>query len=159
MCKNETKCVVVVYIFPRLKRSLFLVIGPETSRHFLKQSGAKMRQSASWLFTFSRVWSALCSFLLVQKPLAIFSNIQVQKWNKVRFGCLRLPAFEALSAPCKLSKAIPNYFRWCKPLFWLLAKDYFGFGFFDTQKNTAPVALIITKHSARNRKNLTVPTQ
>ena len=73
MCKNETKCVVVVYIFPRLKRSLFLVIGPETSRHFLKQSGANMKQS--------------------------------------RLGCLRLPAFEALSAPNKLSKAIPNYFR------------------------------------------------
>ena len=120
-CKNETKCVLVFYIFPRLKRSLFLVIGPETSRHFLKQSGANMKQS--------------------------------------RLGCLRLPAFEALSAPNKLSKAIPNCFRWCKPLFWLLAKDCFGFGFFDTQKNTAPVALIITKHSARNRKNLTVPTQ
>ena len=51
-CKNETKRILVICVFLRLKRSLFPVIGPETSRYFLNQSDAKVKQTASWSSTF-----------------------------------------------------------------------------------------------------------
>lgn len=57
--KNETKCVLVICVFPRLKRSLFPFIGPETSRHFLNQSDAKVKQTASGSSAFPRAWPHL----------------------------------------------------------------------------------------------------
>lgn len=74
--------------------SLFSETGHANSRHFPSQSGAKMKQSASWLFAFSRVWSALCFLLLVQKLLDIFLTNQMQKWNKPRQGRPRFPALD-----------------------------------------------------------------
>ena len=77
--------------------SLLSKTGQGNSRRFPSQSGAKMKQSASWLFAFSCVWSALCFLLLAQKLLAIFLTNQMQKWNKPRHG---RPRFSALDDIC-----------------------------------------------------------
>lgn len=51
----------------------------------------------------------LCSLKLAMQTLAIFRANQVQKWNKVRLGYLRFPAFEALSVSCYWSRNFSTF--------------------------------------------------